>query len=140
LANRKIYLFILLLAIGSVVAGCGGGGSTGEGSAGGGETLPAKYLSWEPPRTYTDSSPLNPAVDLDRIEIFVKENGNFSDNDNEMAALSAIDQGTGKVATTFNLANLTPFISRGVAYHVSVRAVAKNGLKSEFSPSATFSF
>ena len=139
MANRKIYLFILLLVVGSVVAGCGGG-STGGGSTGGGETLPAKYLSWEPPSTYTDSSPLNPAVDLDRIEIFVKENGNFSDNDNEMAALSAIDQGTGKVATTFNLANLTPFISRGVAYHVSVRAVAKNGLKSEFSPSATFSF
>jgi hypothetical protein len=139
LANRKTLLFIILLAFGSVIVGCGGG-STGGGSTGGEETLPAKYLSWEPPGTYTDSSPLNPAVDLDRIEIYVKENGNFSDNDNEMAALSAIDQATGQVCTSFNLATLAPFISKGVAYHVSVRAVAKNGLKSEFSPSATFSF
>jgi len=139
-AKGKTYLFLMiLLAFGSVIAGCGGG-STGGGSTGVGETFPAKYLSWEPPRTYTDSSPLNPGVDLDKIEIFVKENGNFSDNDDEMAALSAIDQATGKVATTFNLANLAPFISKGITYHVSVRAVAKNGLKSEFSPSATFSF
>jgi hypothetical protein len=106
----------------------------------GGETLPTKTLSWNPPATYQDGSSLNPAADLDSYEIYVKEAPNFADTDNEMAALSATDKTTGQVCTSFNLANLSPFLSKGVTYHVSIRAVAKNGMKSGFSPSASFSF
>jgi len=139
LVDLKIVSFAIFIAVVSVVAGCGGEGPGGEGS-GGSELLPSKMVSWNPPVTYQDGSSLDPATDLDSYEIYVKEAPNFADTDNEMAALSATDKATGQVCTSFNLANLSPFISKGVTYHISIRAVAKNGLKSGFSPSATFSF
>jgi hypothetical protein len=97
-------------------------------------------LSWEPPAAYSDSTPLNPSTDLDSYEIYVKEDGNFSETDNEMASVSATRGSGGQANTSFNLANLAPFIEKGVTYHASVRVVAKNGMKSDFSPSASFSF
>ena len=134
MVDLKIVSFAIFIAVVSVVAGCGGEGS------GGSELFPSKMVSWNPPSTYQDGSSLNPATDLDSYEIYVKEAPNFADTDNEMAALSATDKATGQVCTSFDLANLSPFLSEGVTYHVSIRAVAKNGLKSGFSPGATFSF
>ena len=92
------------------------------------------------PSQYTDGTPLNPVADLDSYEIYINENGSFSNADNEMAAVSATDSGSGQPVTSFDLANLSPFLSQGVTYHVSIRTVALNGLKSDFSPPATFSF
>ncbi|MGB7971876.1 MAG: hypothetical protein WCF31_07905, partial [Candidatus Deferrimicrobiaceae bacterium] len=106
----------------------------------GSETYPAKILSWSPPSQYTNGTSLNPVTDLDRFEIYINENGVFSDTDNEMAAVSATVSGTGQPTTSFNLAKLSPFLSQGVTYHVAIRTVAFNGLKSNFSPDATFSF
>lgn len=120
------------------LSGCGGGG--GSSSDGEITSYPAKILSWSPPSQFTDGTPLNPVTDLDRFEIYVNEDGLFADTDNEMAAVSATDPGTGQPTTTFDLANLAPFLSQGVTYHVSIRTVALNGLKSNFSPGATFSF
>ena len=137
-SGRHFFALFSLFIILASLFGCGGGGS-GETSSGGG-SLPMKTLSWNPPASYLDGSPLNPVLDLDSFEIYIKETPNFADTDNEMAALSATDKATGQVCTSFNLANLGPFISKGVTYHVSIRAVAKNGLKSGFSPGATFSF
>ncbi len=134
MASSKLFWVGIILSIGSIVAGCGGG------SSGGGETLPPKILSWQPPTAYSDSTPLNPSSDLDSYEIYVKEDGNFSDTDNEMASVSATNGSGGEVNTSFNLANLSPFIEKGITYHVSVRVVAKNGMKSDFSPSASFSY
>ncbi len=122
-----------------VVSGCGGGESTESAGMPGG-TLPAKTLSWEPPVSYSDDTPLDPATELDSFEIYVKDNGIFTAEDKASAALAAYDIGSAQVTTSFNLTNLGPFLSKGVVYHVSIRAVAKNGLKSDFSPSATFSF
>ena len=139
MVDLKIVSFAIFIAVVSVVAGCGGEGPGGEGS-GGSELLPSKMVSWNPPATYQDGSSLNPETDLDSYEIYVKEAPNFADTDNEMAALSATDKATGQVCTSFNLANLSPFISKGVTYHVSIRAVGKDGLESGFSPSASFSF
>ena len=127
------------------LAGCGGGGSStadggGTGSGGGGEAFPAKILSWAAPSAYTDSTPLNPVADLDVFEIYVKTSGSFSASDTPMASLPAVDPGSGQIATSFNLANLGPYLSRGVTYFVSIRTVAKNTLKSDFSAPAAFSF
>jgi hypothetical protein len=131
-------LSILILA-GFMVPGCGGGGSTeSEGSPA--VPLPAKTLSWQPPDSFADTTPLNPATDLDSFEIYVNEDGFFTSADKPDAALAAYDSGSAQISTSFNLANLGPYLSKGIQYHVSVRAVAKNGLKSDFSPSATFSF
>ena len=147
-SGRQIYAlfsFILMLAF---LIGCGGGSSV-ESSGGNvlpptdpppAGTLPPKILSWQPPTSYSDNSPLDPLRDLDNFEIYVKETGPFSDGDSPMAFISAVDSATGQPATSFNLANLGPFLSLGVRYQVSLRAVAISGLKSDFSPPAAFSF
>lgn len=129
-----------------ILSGCGGGGasSSGDGNPlptdGGGTSLPAKTLSWAAPGSYTDNTSLNPATDLDGFEIYVNESGSFSNGDIPNAVVSAVDPQTHTLTTSFNLANLGPYLSRGIAYRVSMRAVAVTGLKSDFSPSASFSF
>jgi hypothetical protein len=135
---RRIPLFLPFFIIIAFLYGCGGAGGTSDSADT--VTYPAKILSWSPPSQYIDGTPLNPVTDLDRFEIYIKEDGIFSDTDNEMATVSAIDPGTGQPATSFNLANLSPFLSQGVTYYVSIRTVALNGMKSGFSPGATFSF
>jgi hypothetical protein len=116
------------------VSGCGGGDSADSGGA-----VAAKTASWAPPATFSDGTPLNPAADLSNYEMFVKESGFFSDADTPTAIVSAFDPWTQQVTTSFNLANLGPFLQKGVIYYVSMRAVALNGLKSGFSTPASFS-
>lgn len=130
------FMFIaLILALGSVF-GCGGGEteSSSEDYA-----VAEKTAAWSPPATFLDGTPLNPAVDLSNYEIFVKESGSFSEADTPTAIVSAVDPATNQVTTSFNLANLGPFLHKGVSYYVSMRAVALNGLKSGFSAPASFS-
>lgn len=125
---------IILLGI---LTGCGGGGTS---SSGDGTPLPAKTLSWAAPEAYTDNTTLNPMTDLDGFEIYVNETGSFSDGDTPSAVVSAVDPTTHTLTTSFNLANLSPYLSKGISYQVSMRAVAVTGLKSDFSPTASFSF
>jgi hypothetical protein len=83
---------------------------------------------------------LNPVTDLDGFEIYVSESGSFADADTPSAVVSAVDPTTHSLTTSFNLANLAPSLSRGIVYQVSMRAVTVTGLKSGFSPPASFSF
>lgn len=136
--RRKSAAASILLAL-FLLAGCGGGGGGTE-SGDGGTVLPPKILSWSPPSKYTDSTPLNPKAELDSFEIYVNKSGSFSDSDMPSAYVQAVDPGSGQVTTQFDLANLGPFLSAGVVYRVSLRAVALTGAKSGFSPAATFSF
>jgi hypothetical protein len=136
---RRIHTVLPFVIIFSFFSGCGGGGGGGT-SGGGSEVYPAKIMTWSPPSQYTDGTPLNPVTDLDSFVIYINDDGQFSDADNEMASVSAVDPGTGQQVTSFDLANLSPFLSKGITYHVSIRTVALNGIKSGFSPDATFSF
>ena len=129
----KQVITALVCVLGTMLISCGGGGSAGE-------TLPAKILNWDPPTTYIDGSALNTSVDLESFEIFLREDDNFSQSDQPEAAVAASNPQNGQITTSFNLANLSYFIKKGVVYHVSIRTVAKNGMKSNFSPSATFSY
>lgn len=145
--KHKHRIFWLTLAVGICLAGCGGGGGGGTGGTGGTETsmdsgtvVSAKTLTWSNPTAYTDNTTLNPANDLDVIEVYVNRNGNFSAGDNAIAAVQAVDPGTGLLSTSFNLSNLSPYLPANVPLYVSVRAVANNGLKSDFSQAAAFSF
>lgn len=70
----------------------------------------------------------------------MKETGAFSETDLPMAEVGAIVPGTGQLLTSFDLENLAPFLSPGVTYQVSIRAVSFSGLKSGFSASAALSF
>ncbi len=97
-------------------------------------------LSWSPPTAYTDSTPLNPTADLDSFEIYVNTSGSFSNADTPLAYVQAVDPASHLLTTEFNLANLGPYLSKGIVYHVSLRAVALTGAKSDFSPAASFSF
>jgi hypothetical protein len=120
------------------LTGCGGGG--GATSSGDGTPLPARTLSWDAPDSYTDNTPLNPLTDLGKYEIFVNESGSFTDADTPSAIVSTVDLVTGTLTTSFNLATLSPYLSKGITYQVSMRAVDTSGLKSDFSPPASFSF
>ena len=83
---------------------------------------------------------MNPVTDLARFEIHVNETGTFTPNDVPMAELSAVDPQTRALTTSFNLANLSPDVTVGPKYYVSLRAVAITGLKSDYSPPVSFSF
>ena len=133
---RWILSFAAMLLLG-VLAGCGGGGAS---SSGDGNPLPAKTLSWAAPDSYTDNTSLNPLTDLDGFEIYVNESGSFSDGDTPSAVVSAVNPSTHTLTSSFNLANLAPYLTKGISYKVSMRAVAVTGLKSDFSPPASFSF
>ena len=132
---RWILSFAAMLLLG-VLAGCGGGGA----SSSDGGAFPAKTLSWAAPDSYTDNTSLNPLTDLDGFEIYVNESGSFSDGDTPSAVVSAVNPSTLTLTSSFNLANLAPYLTKGISYKVSMRAVAVTGLKSDFSPPASFSF
>ncbi len=146
--RKSVFLAIILTALVGAM-GCGGGGgevSTSDGGGslpppgGGGAPLPTITLTWVAPNEYTDNTPLNPLTDLDSFEIYVKESAPFTSSDTPLAYVSALDRATGRLNSSFNLGNLTPYLSKGVSYQVSLRAVAISGLKSAFSSPATFSF
>ena len=133
-------LLLALLIVCFLGSGCGGGGSADSGSGNdAGFAVAAKTANWSPPTSFADGTPLNPAADLSNYEIFVKETGSFSDADTPTAIVSAVDPGTHQVTTSFNLANLGPYLQKGVIYYLSMRAVALDGLKSGFSTPASFS-
>ncbi len=97
-------------------------------------------LSWSPPSAYTDNTPLNPVAELDSFEVYVNTSGSFSNADAPLAYVQAVDPASHLLNTEFDLANLGPYLSKGVVYYVSLRAVALTGARSDFSPSASFSF
>ncbi|MGE5856187.1 MAG: hypothetical protein ACM34C_06425 [Syntrophaceae bacterium] len=129
--------FLLMTVLGLFLSACGGGGSAGTD---GGSQLPPKILTWSAPTRYSDNSTLDPATELDAFEIYVNTSGSFANSDAPVAYVQAVDPGSGQVTTEFNLANLGPFLSPGVPYRVSLRAVALTGARSDFSPAASFSF
>lgn len=114
-----------------VLAGCGGGG--GASSSTDSAQSPAKILSWSPPTAYQDNSPLDPSQDLSGYSIYIKEeSAPFTDADDEAAFASPANTSLNLIPVCSTL-DLPPG-----RYQVSVRAIAKNGLKSDFSPAASF--
>ena len=141
---RGVILVAMIVML-AAFSGCGGGGSAGSADSGGGSlpgggaALPARTLNWEAPSSYTDGTPMNPLSDLDRFEVYVNESGSFDGSEVPQAVLSAVDPATLQLTTSFNLANIAA-LTNGPRYWVSLRAVALTGLKSDFSPPASFSF
>jgi hypothetical protein len=104
---------------------CGGGGSASPGAA--------TTLRWTPPQFYTDNAPLVPATELQRFEIYVRQDLSFAEADVPVASAPSS-------ATSYDLGTLASSLSRGVTYYASVRAVTAEGEKSDFSTAASFSF
>jgi len=134
---RNYYILVaLVLAASMSISGCGGGG--GEEATG--TVYPTKTLKWAPPDSFSDRTPLDPSKDLDVFEIYLNTDGSFSEGDQPVAAVQAVDPTTSQITTSFNLANLGPFISKDVTYYVAIRSVAKGGMKSVYSSPASFSY
>jgi hypothetical protein len=135
-------MIVLGILVSTFVAGCGGGGggsaATTDLPAGTG-TPTAKVLSWTPPQNFADQTPLDPARDLSHYEIHINDSGNFSLSDVTEATVAAIDPGTGQLVNSFDLANLSPYLAPNLTYYVSMRSVSTTGVKSDFSPAASFS-
>ena len=146
MVNRSIFpvLVSLLLAGSMLLAGCGGAGDGGETSTS--EVYvpvvgPASFLAWDPPQTYEDDTPLDPYVDLDYYEFYLRADMNFTDNDLPVAQVAAVQdilspdgqQYLQELVTAFDLQNLLPFVPTGQSGYLSIRAVGVDGLKSDFS-------
>jgi len=119
----------------------GGGGSTADVATDTGGTWSAapKVLSWTPPASFADQTPLDPARDLSHYEIHIGKSSDTSLPTVTEATVSAFDPGTGQLVTSFDLANLSPYLASNVTYYVSMRSVSNTGVKSDYSPSASFS-
>ncbi len=127
------FIAIVSLLVGLCLSGCGGGGAASGASPTGNGTPVSKNLSWSPPSAYQDNSPLDPNHDLAGYNIYIKSvSAGFSDNDVESAFMAPADTSVDLIPVCSLLA-----LPAGT-YHVSIRAIAKNGLMSDFSPSATF--
>lgn len=120
----------VLAVLGALLCSCSGGGGSSVSSP---PPPPvAKTVVWEAPQSFVDNTPLVPATNLDRFEIYVRQDPSFGPDDSPIATASPTD-------TTFNLGTLSPPLSRGVTYYVSIRAVTTEGETSDFSTVRSFS-
>lgn len=121
-----------------LLAGCGGGGGTPQ-SQGAAPAGPASVLAWTPPTTYNDNVVLDPERDLDYYEIYVRQDGNFTDSDLpaiQVAAVAGTLSPDGlsvmrSLVTEFTL-ELIPSLPAGTQLYVSMRAVGVDQQKSAF--------
>jgi hypothetical protein len=129
-----------------LLAGCGGGGggetSQSQGPAPSG---PVSMLAWVPPTTYNDNVTLDPERDLDYYEIYVRQDPNFTDSDQPVTQVAAV-QATltpdgltvvKSLVTDFSL-DLIPSLPAGNQLFVSMRAVGVDQQKSAFMPYLTW--
>lgn len=142
-----VFTLVSLLLMGTTLyAGCGGGGETGtiEGSVPVEAPAPVStvsILSWDPPQTYEDESLLDPYLDLDYYEFYIRDDMNFTDNDLPVAQVAAVGDALspdGKsylqiLTTEFDMQNLLPFVPPDLSGYLSIRAVGVDGHKSDFS-------
>lgn len=132
-------LLFVSIAVGALASGCGGA----QGSVQGSPVVPsesAPVLVWNPPASYADNTVLDPCRDLDHYEIYVRQDGSFTENDLPVALIAAVVDASpsgespgGKMQKTeFPLENLQPFISKANRLYVSLKAVGIDGQKSDF--------
>ena len=124
--NKRILAALAILYV--LLSACSGGGG-GSSSA---PSILGKSVYWAAPQYFTDNTPLVPSRDLLGFEIYIKQDPSFGSADSPVATASPLD-------TTYNLANVSPPLSKGVTYYVSLRVVTVVGMKSDFSPATSFS-
>ena len=95
-------------------------------------STPGKGVYWTTPQYYTDNTPLDPS-DLRGFEIYIKQDPSpFGPADNPVATTSSREN-------FYPLEHLTPPLTQGVTYYVSLKTVTIYDKKSDFSPPVTFS-
>ena len=99
-------------------------------------------LAWNPPSNYADNATLDPFRDLDHYEVYVRQDGNFTDTDLPVALVAAVKDAPaaggnpgGKILENeFILNNIQQFIGAGDRHYVSLKAVGVDGQRSRFMP------
>ena len=124
--RRYQWLLGASLVLGALLSACTGDGSSSAPS------VPGKSVYWAPPQSFADGTPLVPSRDLQGYEIYVKQELPFVPADIPVATPSFLE-------SVFSLVQITPPLSQGVTYYVSLRTVTVDGMKSDFSPPASFS-
>ena len=89
-------------------------------------------MYWAAPQYFADNTLLVPSRDLQGYEIYIRQDSSFGLTDNPIATASALE-------TSYKLTNVSPTLSNGVTYYVSLRTVTVEGIRSDFSPAVPFS-
>jgi hypothetical protein len=118
-------ILVALAVLGAILSACSGGKSSSAPSVLG------KSVYWAAPQYFADNTPLVPSRALKGFEIYIRQDPSFGPADNAVATPSPL-------VTTYNLANVSPPLSKGVTYYVSLRAVTVDGVKSDYSPPVAF--
>ena len=123
-----------MVVLGALLCACGGGGSSSISPAPAPTPTPtptSKTVVWAAPQYFTDNTPLISSRDLQGFEIYIRQDTSFGPADNPVATALPLDN-------TYDLANVSPPLSKGT-YYVSLRVVTVEGMKSDFSATASFS-
>jgi len=130
--------FTVILAATVLLAGCGGGGEAPQSQV---SPAPgtASVFAWSPPATFNDNTPLNPAVDIDYYELYLRRDPNFTDSDQpavQIAAVANLPSTDGRSVVKSSVTEFTleqiPSIPAGNVLYVSMRAVGIDKQKSAF--------
>ncbi len=121
-----------------LLAGCGGGGEAPQTQATP-PSGPVSVFAWSAPATFNDNTPLNPIMDIDYYELYLRHDPNFTESDQPAVEIAAVaDQpspdGRSVVrspVTEFTL-DLVPSLPTGNRLYVSLRAVGIDRQKSGF--------
>jgi hypothetical protein len=135
-----------MVAVGTLLAACGGGGDSPAQSQAPPPLGPVSVLTWDPPASYSDNAAMDPYRDLDHYEVFVRQDGNFADTDAPVAIIAAVTDAApaggnpgGKILEKeFILENIQPFLPPGNRHYISMKAVGIDGQKSGFMPSVAW--
>ena len=121
-----------------LLAGCGGGGEAPQSQAPPASGT-ASVFAWSPPATFNDNTPLNPAVDIDYYELYLRRDPNFTDSDQpavQIAAVANLPSTDGRSVVKSSVTEFTleqiPSIPADNVLYVSMRAVGIDKQKSAF--------
>jgi len=126
--QRHAQIFVAFSVLVALLSACSGGGSSSAPSV---PSILGKSVYWTAPQSFTDNSPVDPPRDLQGFEIYIRQDTSFGPADNPVATALPLDN-------TYDLANVSPPLSKGT-YYVSLRVVTVEGMKSDFSATASFS-
>ena len=142
--KRQTFERFLLALLGAVLLiGCGGGGGSSSSQAPA-PSGPVSLLSWAAPATFADNVAMDPYNDLDYYELYVREDGNFSDSDQPVAQLAAVadvtaaDGSTARTLVTEFALELIPDVPAGSRLYVSMKAVGIDRQRSAFMAPVTW--
>jgi hypothetical protein len=122
-----------------LLAGCGGGGGETSQIQETTPSGPVSMLSWAPPTTYNDNATMDPERDLDYYEIYVRQDQDFTENDQPVIQVAAVattlspdgQTDARSLVTEFTL-ELIPSLPAGNHLFISMRAVGIDQQKSDF--------